>query len=456
MADNVTANPGSGGAVFASDDISSVHYPRTKLTLGADGVNDGDVSSANPLPVKGTGTAGTANSGVVTVQGITSMTPIQVGDNGSSLTVDGTVGVSGTVTVDSELPAAAALADNASNPTAPAVGAFLMEWDGSGWDRGPGNATDGLLVNLGANNDVTLGAALPAGANTIGDVTISGAALTALQLIDDVIVTDDAAFTPASGKVSMVGAMFDDVASDTVDEGDGGALRMSNRRELYVQLRDAAGNERGLNINASGQIAISNTSFAVTNAGTFATQVDGAALTALQLIDDPVVQDDNAFTPGTTKVMMAGFEADETATDSVDEGDGGAARMTLDRKVIVTTQPHTKGGLTQHKTISAASTNATSVKGSAGQVYGVQVFNLNASARYLKLYNKATAPTVGTDTPVKTLLIPGNTAGAGLVLSWANGLEFDTGIAFALTTGIADSDTGAVSANETAVNLDYK
>lgn len=51
MADNVTANPGSGGAVFATDDISSIHYPRLKLTLGADGANDGDVSAANPLPV---------------------------------------------------------------------------------------------------------------------------------------------------------------------------------------------------------------------------------------------------------------------------------------------------------------------------------------------------------------------------------------------------------------------
>lgn len=118
--------------------------------------------------------------------------------------------------------------------------------------------------------------------------------------------------------------------------------------------------------------------------------------------------------------------------------------------------PVTTGGLSMSKTVSAASTNATSVKASAGQVYGLQVMNLNAAARYLKLYNKASAPTVGTDTPVKTIMIPGNTAGAGVVLSWANGLAFGTGIAFALTTGIADTDTGAVAANEIVVNLDYK
>lgn len=47
-----------------------------------------------------------------------------------------------------------------------------------------------------------------------------------------------------------------------------------------------------------------------------------------------VVADDAAFTPGTsTGFTMFGF-ADETGTDSVDEGDVGAVRMTLDRKLI--------------------------------------------------------------------------------------------------------------------------
>ena len=57
----------------------------------------------------------------------------------------------------------------------------------------------------------------------------------------------------------MFGAFFDDVAPDSVDEGDAGALRMSARRELYVQLRDAAGNERGLKVDANGAIAITGT-----------------------------------------------------------------------------------------------------------------------------------------------------------------------------------------------------
>lgn len=114
--------------------------------------------------------------------------------------------------------------------------------------------------------------------------------------------------------------------------------------------------------------------------------------------------------------------------------------------------PATSGGYIVKRTLSAASTNATSVKASAGQVFGWYLFNANAATRYLKLYNKASAPTVGTDTPVLTIPIP---AGAAANVEYLGGIAFATGIAFALTTGIADADTGAVAANDVVVNLFY-
>lgn len=123
---------------------------------------------------------------------------------------------------------------------------------------------------------------------------------------------------------------------------------------------------------------------------------------------------------------------------------------------LVNQTPRATGGATPSVTISAASTNATSLKASAGTVFGIQVFNTNAAARYLKLYNKASAPTVGTDTPVKVITIPGNTAGAGAVVSLPDhGVAFGTGIAWALTTGAAHTDTGAVALSEIIVNIDY-
>lgn len=51
MADNTTLNSMTGGDVVASDDIAGVKFQRIKLVHGADGVNDGDVSNVNPLPV---------------------------------------------------------------------------------------------------------------------------------------------------------------------------------------------------------------------------------------------------------------------------------------------------------------------------------------------------------------------------------------------------------------------
>jgi hypothetical protein len=69
-------------------------------------------------------------------------------------------------------------------------------------------------------------------------------------------ITDDSAFGIGSDNVSATGALFDDVSPDSVDEGDVGILRMSDNRNLYVQVRDAAGNERGINVDADGDIGV--------------------------------------------------------------------------------------------------------------------------------------------------------------------------------------------------------
>lgn len=92
----------------------------------------------------------------------------------------------------------------------------------------------------------------------------------------------------------------------------------------------------------------------------------------------------------------------------------------------------------------AASTNATVARASPGRAIGASGHNANAAARYLKLYDKATAPTVGTDTPVATIYLPA-TASFDIDL---HGLMFRTGIAYALTTGGADNDTGALTAGD--------
>lgn len=56
--------------------------------------------------------------------------------------------------------------------------------------------------------------------------------------------------------------------------------------------------------------------------------------THLATIAGAVKADDAAFTPGTSPVMVMGAQADETSTDSVNEGDAGGLRMTLDRRLL--------------------------------------------------------------------------------------------------------------------------
>lgn len=66
MADNFTYTPGTG-ETGAADDIDGVKYPRVKVVIGANNTNDGDISSANPMPVTGTITAVTAISNALPV-----------------------------------------------------------------------------------------------------------------------------------------------------------------------------------------------------------------------------------------------------------------------------------------------------------------------------------------------------------------------------------------------------
>lgn len=99
----------------------------------------------------------------------------------------------------------------------------------------------------------------------------------------------------------------------------------------------------------------------------------------------------------------------------------------------------------------AATTNATSVKTSNGTVRRIMGFNAAASARYLKLYDKISAPTVGTDTPRKTIYLAATTS-----FNFEQHDYFGQGIAYAITTAAADADTGAVTAADiVCLNIDY-
>jgi hypothetical protein len=94
--------------------------------------------------------------------------------------------------------------------------------------------------------------------------------------------------------------------------------------------------------------------------------------------------------------------------------------------------------------VSAATTNATIVKGSAGRVLGWALANTNAAFRYVKLHNQTTTPTAGSGV-VRTIAIPPNSLAQ---MKLEGGIAFATGIGLTTVTGSTDADTTAVGAGD--------
>lgn len=138
-----------------------------------------------------------------------------------------------------------------------------------------------------------------------------------------------------------------------------------------------------------------------------------------------------------------------TATVSV----SNTPSVTISGTPNVNSQLTATDGDTPFHAISAASTNSTNVKGSQGCLGTISISNTNAAARYFKLYNKATAPTVGTDTPIRTIQVPPNST---VVQAFPNGMSFTNGIGFGATGAMGDSDTTAISAGDLSMDLSYK
>jgi hypothetical protein len=67
---------------------------------------------------------------------------------------------------------------------------------------------------------------------------------------------------------------------------------------------------------------------------------------------------------------------------------------------------------TSSRVDAAASTNATNLKASAGSVLNIDIFNVAAYSVFLKLYNKASAPTLSLATPVNSGFSTTSTGGS--------------------------------------------
>jgi hypothetical protein len=289
-------------------------------------------------------------------------------------------------------------------------------------------------------------------------------------------MVDDAAFTVGTTQFTPAGGTYKSTR-DLVDDNDGGAFAMTQRRALYTSPETPAGDPmsdetanamRAMLVDSSGTFITPSAVDASSNARSVGAVAHDAAGGAV----DPLLQGCYASAAAPTSVSA---DADATrawclrngaraiqptfAGELALAGNGvsgvGVQRVTLasDSTGQVAPIAKTSGGTTPFRRVSTLSTNAVNVKASAGQVYTVIVSNVNAAARYLHLYNTAGAPTCNTGI-ISTFIIPGATTGAGNNPEVALGIEFSSGIGICITTTY--DGTGDVAANEIIANVFYK
>jgi hypothetical protein len=436
VADNTVLNLGTGGDTMASDDIGGIKWQRVKIGLGADGTANDAVAGAGAV---GTGvqrmTLASDDPAVVALQlldnaisgnemqvdivaalptganvigALTANQSVNVAQmNGVAVTMGN--GVSGTgvqrVTLASDSTGVLASVGAITGSVVPGTGATNL---GKAEDAVHASGDTGVMV-LGVRQDSA--SALAANGDYIPFSMDSNGALRVVGSAGTTQYTEDVASTGAESLVLM------------------GAIR----RDTAVSSVSAAGDYDALATDANGNLRV-----AVSAGG-----IAGLA-------------DDAAFTVGTTEILGVGFLADETSTDSVNEGDIGAARITLDRKQINTPYLHAAaGGATPYKNLDVDESED-DIKTSAGKLFWIHVMNLHATdVRYLKIYNNVAASvTVGTTVPDLTFAIPPTNSGFMIPFGDA-GLQFTTGICIAATTGLADNNSGAPGANEVILNAGY-
>lgn len=316
MADDVTVSnsPLTDYSVKTDEDGGGDHWQLIKLGFGGDGVFT-RVESGVGLPVGVVGSvAVTDGGGSLTVDGTVSISgTVAIGDGSDTVEVllsgadstsntdnelitaalgylfngtgwdrargDITNGldvdvtrVSGTVTVDSELPAAAALTDGFANPTVPGVGAFGMVWDGSTWDRMPGTAEAGVLVQGGAANDaptdgnpVLVGerasTAVPTAVGSDGDVVFAWSDRRGAR---KVVMVDDAGDSIMDGtndalRVNVVAGSggATQYAEDTASAAGESVIMVGVvRKDSAASLVDADSDRTELQVDASGALRV--------------------------------------------------------------------------------------------------------------------------------------------------------------------------------------------------------
>lgn len=338
---------------------------------------------------------------------------------GTQYTEDTAVGATGTGTLqigirDDSLSTLSAAEGDAVGIRATAKGAMWVGVDGD------------VTANLGSTDTANL-----------------AAIKTAVEVIDNAI-------SGSEMQVDVVGALpagtavIGKVGLDTTDSGYLSSIKTA------VEIIDNAisGSEMQVDI-VSGSVGITGT-----------TQADITAIkTAVEIIDNAI--SGSEMQVDVVGSLPAGSNAigKLAANSGVDIGDVDVTSISAGTNLIgdVGIQGRTTGGLTAHSKLDYVNTPV-DVKSSAGTVYALTVFNMTASPFYIKMYDVAGSVNRASHTPVLRFAVPANalSSGAGFVFNVPQGIAFSNRIQYAITTGVADTDTQGISSGNAVVNIAYK
>jgi hypothetical protein len=465
VADNIELDAGSGGAVIAADDITGVWYQINKLAFGA----------------LNTATLVTTSAGL----------PVDIRASNATVTVD--LGGNNDVTIDAS---SIVLAEDAAHSTGDAGVQMLAVRKATPADL---SGTDGDYEPLQLDNGRLWASTL-----------VTGDALTALQLIDDpVVVLGTATYTETTTSGNVIGVV---------------------RNDTLAALAGTDNEIAPLQVNASGALYIQEGAAMDVSAATLDTTISGDALTALQLIDNPVaVLGTATYTETTTSGQIIGVVRNDAlaalaGTDneiaplqvnasgalytvlsagaavvgevtigaatgaagdlakiedaqhaSGDVGvmslavrndalaalggtDGDYVPFQADAAGALYTRPHSSstGGCKMFTSVDLDESEEDPAS-SAVTIYGIYAWNATAAPLWLQLFNTNTV-TVGTTAPTNNYLIPGNadSDGAGVVLPIpVCGLAYSTALTVAITTG-SGTDNGAPGAGDAGIVILYQ
>jgi len=408
-------------------------YVEVKVTpSGAQQTALGDISAV-------TGQATMANSIPVTLASNQSSIPVTM----TSTTVTGSVAVTGTFW----------------QATQPVSGTF---WQATQPVSGTVAATQSGTWNIGSLT--TFPDNEPFNVAQINGVTpLMGNGATGTGSIRVTIASDNTAFTV---NAAQSGTWNITNVSGTVSLPTGASTSANQTTEITaLQLIDNLPNTIGSTTSgqsgalAFGAVTTSAPTYTTAQSNPLSLQTDGALRVAVTSTNNSAnIAQINGVTPlmgngvtgtGSMRVTLA---SDMTAISTTGYMSVKFDQTTPGSTNGVSEVASATGGASIFHLVSAATTNATNIKASAGKVYGYYFYNANAAARKITFHNTSGTPTAGASVYFSCVIPPGS----GANMLGAPGIDFSSGIAITLVTGTADSDATAVAAGDLIINVIYK